>query len=257
MTACLALSGVSHQFDGVNALIDINLSVSNGERIALLGPSGAGKSTLLGLLDRRLKLDSGEAQVLNIPLFKGQNVTRTDRADVGFIFQEFALLDRLSVYQNVMNGRMGRTRRWPSLWGRFETQDHLIVARALSDVGMSDFADRRADQLSGGQRQRVAIARCLAQEPRLILADEPVSNLDPSRAAKLLGLITSRAQQDGTTVVFSSHQPDLAQRFASRVVGLRDGGVLFDKPSAQLSHADVTQLYDGFRAETDLRVVGE
>lgn len=256
MNACLALSGVSHQFNGITALDDVSISVSEGERVALLGPSGAGKSTLLALLDRRLKLGTGAAQVLNKSLLKGTRITHSDRADVGFIFQEFALLDRLSVYQNVMNGRMGRTRRGPSLWGKFETQDHLIVAQALSDVGLSSFADRRADQLSGGQRQRIAIARCLAQEPRLILADEPVSNLDPSRAAKLLGLITSRANHDGTTVIFSSHQPDLAQRFADRVVGLRDGKILFDKPSELLSQNDITQLYDGFRAETDLRVVG-
>ncbi|MGR3623698.1 phosphonate ABC transporter ATP-binding protein [Pseudophaeobacter sp.] len=255
MSACLFLLGVSHEFEGVAALKNITFSVSKGECIALLGPSGAGKSTLLGLLDRRLELASGEAEVLNKPLSKGQRISRKDRSDVGFIFQEFALLDRLSVYQNVMNGRMGHTRRWPSLWARFEPQDHLIVARALADVGLADFADRRADQLSGGQRQRVAIARCLAQEPRLILADEPVSNLDPSRAAKLLELITSCANEDGTAVIFSSHQPQLAQRFADRVIGLRDGEILFDCPSAHLTQKDVTQLYDGFYPETDLRVV--
>lgn len=255
MTACLSLCGVSHEFEGITALSDINLSVSEGECIALLGPSGAGKSTLLGLLDRRLKLGSGEAQVLNKSLSNDQRITRKDRSDVGFVFQEFALLDRVSVYQNVMNGRMGHTRRWPSLWGWFETQDHLIVARALADVGLSDFADRRADQLSGGQRQRVAIARCLAQEPRLILADEPVSNLDPSRAEKLLELITSRAHENGVTVIFSSHQPQLAQRFADRVIGLRDGKIMFDTPAAQLTQKHVARLYDGFHQETDLRVV--
>ncbi|WP_238705026.1 phosphonate ABC transporter ATP-binding protein [Parasedimentitalea marina] len=235
---------------------NINFSVSKGERIALLGPSGAGKSTLLELLDRRLSLGSGEAHVLNIALSKRQRFTRSDRADVGFIFQEFALLHRLSVYQNVMNGRMGRTRGWPSLWGTFDTGDHLIVARALSDVGLSDFEDRRADQLSGGQRQRVAIARCLAQEPRLILADEPVSNLDPSRAAKVLELITSRASDGETAVIFSSHQPQLAQTFADRVIGLRDGEIMFDRLSAHLTQEDITQLYDGFRSDTDLRLVG-
>ena len=255
MTTSLSLCGVSHQFDGATALNNINLTVTEGECIALLGPSGAGKSTLLGLLDRRLNLKAGEAQVLNKSLSRGQRISRGDRADVGFIFQEFALLDRLNVYQNVMNGRMGRTRLWPSLWGKFEAQDNLIVARALSDVGLSDFADRRADQLSGGQRQRVAIARCLVQEPRLILADEPVSNLDPSRASNLLELISSRAQENGTTVIFSSHQPQLAQTFADRIIGLRDGEILFDCPSAQLTQKDVTRLYDGFRQDTDLRVV--
>ncbi|MBI1495432.1 phosphonate ABC transporter ATP-binding protein [Halocynthiibacter styelae] len=260
MNHAVALSGVSHAFADSIALRSIDLTVSEGVRIALLGPSGAGKSTLLALLDRRLSPKGGQAYILDKPLVQKEKTSRSDHADVGFIFQEFALLDRLSVYQNVMNGRLGRTKGWSSHWlslrGRFDAQDHLIVARALADTGLSDLAHRRADQLSGGQRQRVAIARCLAQEPRLILADEPVSNLDPTRAADLLALITSRATQDKTTVIFSSHQPDLAQRFSDRVIGLRDGAILFDRPGSQVTASDVSQLYDGFPPETNLRVVG-
>ena len=255
MTECLVLSRISHHFDGVCALNNIDLTVSQGERIALLGPSGAGKSTLLAILDRQLPLNKGTARILDKSLAKGDAFTRIDRANVGFIFQEFALLDRLSVYQNVMNGRLGRTRRWPSLWGQFDTRDHLVVSSVLSDVGLSEFAHRRADQLSGGQRQRVAIARCLAQEPKLILADEPVSNLDPTRAANLLALITARTHSDGTSVIFSSHQPDLARQFSDRVIGLRNGEILFDQPSSTVSQTDIAQLYDGAHIELDLRVV--
>ncbi len=255
MKIALALSSVSHHFNDVTALNNINITVSKGERVALLGPSGAGKSTLLELLDRQQPLHSGTVQVLGKPLERSEAFSRSDRADVGFIFQEFALLDRLSVYQNVMNGRLARTRHWSSIWGQFDAQDHLVVSGALANVGLSNLASRRADELSGGQRQRVAVARCLAQEPKVILADEPVSNLDPAAATSLLALITSQAGNDSTSVVFSSHQPDLAQRFSDRVIGLRNGEVLFDQPSSSVGQGDIERLYDGSRMEHELRVV--
>ena len=255
MNTAIALSAVSHQFDDYVALNDINLTVEPGERVALLGPSGAGKSTLLALLDGRLRNWDGQAHVLGHRLLAGVAPDRDQHADTGFIFQEFALVDRLDVYQNVMNGRLGRTSKWASLWGRFDAQDHLAVSAALRDTGLTDLARRRVDQLSGGQRQRVAIARCLAQEPNLILADEPVSNLDPAHAERILGLITREAARRGISVVFSSHQPDLSLKFADRVIGLRDGRVQFDQPSKQISSEDISRLYHGVSGGAGLRVV--
>jgi phosphonate transport system ATP-binding protein len=255
MTPAAALTDVSHRFDENPAISNVSLSVEAGETVAFLGPSGAGKSTLLALLDGRLRSWSGQAEVLGTRYSKAARPSRAIRADVGFIFQEFALVDRLSVYQNVMNGRLGRTRSWPSLWSRFDAQDHLVVSKALQDTGLADLADRRADSLSGGQRQRTAIARCLAQEPKLILADEPVSNLDPANAQNILELITGAARKRDITVIFSSHQPDLSRRFADRIVGLREGGILFDKPSAQVTADDIEQLYHGAAPGNELRVV--
>ncbi|UWQ44004.1 phosphonate ABC transporter ATP-binding protein (plasmid) [Leisingera aquaemixtae] len=255
MTAAFTLNAVSHHFDGAAALREVSLSAAPGERVALLGPSGAGKSTLLALLDGRLRGWRGEAEVLGVPLSATHAPPREQRTGAGFIFQEFALVDRLTVYQNVMNGRLSRMRIWPSLWGRFGEHDHLKTAAALDDTGLSDLARRRADQLSGGQRQRVAIARCLAQDPRLILADEPVSNLDPAHAERILGLITGAADKRGIGVIFSSHQPDLARRFADRIVGLRAGAVQFDKPSAQVTSDDIAELYHGTVPGAGLRVV--
>jgi phosphonate transport system ATP-binding protein len=255
MTLAAALSDVSHRFDGTPALSNISLTVKTGETVAFLGPSGAGKSTLLALLDGRLRNWSGEAEVLGTRYTTSARPSRKIRADVGFIFQEFALVDRLSVYQNVMNGRLGRTRSWPSLWSRFDAQDHMVVSGALQDTGLADIAERRADSLSGGQRQRTAIARCLAQEPKLVLADEPVSNLDPANAQSILDLITGAAHKRGITVVFSSHQPDLSRRFAERIVGLQDGGVLFDKPSTQVTDDNIAELYHGAASGNELRVV--
>lgn len=256
MTAAFALRGVSHSFDGQPVLRGLTLEAARGETMALLGPSGAGKSTLLALLDGRLRGWSGAAEVMGLPLPPGGTPARETRAGTGFIFQEFALVDRQSVYQNVMNGRLGRMRVWPSIWGRFRAPDHLKVAAALEDTGLSELALRRADQLSGGQRQRVAIARCLAQEPQLILADEPVSNLDPAHAERILGLITDAARKRGIGVVFSSHQPDLARRFADRIAGLRGGAIQFDLPSAQVSSGDIADLYHGAQPGAGLRAVG-
>ncbi len=255
MSATVALSNISHQFDGIAALQDVSLTVKPGEIVVLLGASGAGKSTLLSLLDGRLDEWQGQAEVLGSKLSEGTAPTRQKRTEVGFIFQEFALVDRLSVYQNVMNGRLGHMRVWQSLWGRFDERDHMAVSAALRDTGLADLARRRTDQISGGQRQRVAIARCLAQEPKLILADEPVSNLDPAHAEKILALITGQARKRGIGVIFSSHQPELSQRFADRIVGLRQGEILFDSPAGQITQDHIKQLYYGDTPGGGLRVV--
>ena len=162
-----------------------------------------------------------------------------------------------SVRDCVMNGRLGRTNRWASLWGRFTDRDHAIVGSVLQDTGLATLAERRADQLSGGQRQRVAIARCLAQEPQLVLADEPVSNLDPAHAERVLRLITGQARKRSIGVVFTSHQPDLAARFAERIVAMKDGRIALDCPASDLTPGDLAQIYGTTDLSTPaLRLVG-
>jgi len=257
MTASVLLSGIDHKFGDVHALTNVQMSIAPGETVALIGPSGSGKSTLLSLLDGRLRGWSGAAVVLDQALDANEAPHRDSRADVGFIFQEFALVDRMTVEQNVMSGRLGRTNRIASLFGRFTDRDREIVATAMHDTGIADLAERRVDQLSGGQRQRVAIARCLAQEPKLILADEPVSNLDPARADAVLGLISQQARKRQVGVIFTSHQPEFAKRFADRIVGLKDGRVLFDTLSSELNQADIETLYSGAQsnAQGELRLV--
>ena len=255
MTQTFSLTGIEHRFGKIKSLSDIDLSVESGECVALIGPSGAGKSTLLDLLDGRLRNWDGTATVLNRSLDVGKAPRRQTRADTGFIFQDFALVDRQSVYQNVMNGRLGRTKHWNSLWGRFNERDHMIVGSVLRDINLTELADRRADQLSGGQRQRVAIARCLAQEPRLILADEPVSNLDPANAEKVLKLITDEARKREIGVIFTSHQPELSLKYADRIVGLREGRILFDRPAEKVTRSHIDKLYHGTQPDHRLRVV--
>jgi phosphonate transport system ATP-binding protein len=240
------------------ALEHISISIEEGESVALLGPSGAGKTTLLALLDSQLLGWRGHVSVCGLSLSPVHGPPRERRADTGFIFQEFALVERATVLRNVLNGRLGRMPLLRALFGRVADSDLDVAQAALADCGIADLAERRADTLSGGQRQRIAIARCLAQEPRLILADEPVSNLDPARAVEILTLLTGVGRARGATTIFSSHQPELAKRFAERVIGLQGGRVVFDRPSAALTGDATADLYrDTYAAGAKrLQVVG-
>lgn len=239
----VALTGVAHRFAGVPALDGIDLTVPAGEIVAVVGPSGAGKSTLLALLDGRLQGWHGGALVLGRALSPRRTLPREARAETGFVFQEYALVERATVRQNVRNGRLGKTNVIRSLFGRFSDRDEAAVGAALGDAGISELADRRVDRLSGGQRQRVAIARCLAQEPKLILADEPVASLDPVNAERMLELLARVSRARGAALIFSSHQPDLAARHAGRVVALRAGRVAFDDRASALDDAAVNAIY--------------
>ena len=239
------LTGVAHRYPGERAgsLDGIDLLLRRGERVALIGPSGAGKSTLLALIDGRLRGWRGGAVVLDHPLDPRRRPPRSLRAETGFVFQEFALVEQATVRQNVLNGRLGRTSPFASLFGRFAQADHAAAEAAMADAGIAELGEKRVDRLSGGQRQRVAIARCLAQEPRLILADEPISNLDPVRAKGILNLLSESAARHGATLVFSSHQPDVALRFADRVVALKDGRIAFDGAPDTLDRDRLAALY--------------
>ena len=253
------LTGVTHRFRGEarDSLAGLDLAIERGTAVALIGASGAGKSTLMTLLDARLRGWDGAAVVLDQALSPRQPLQRAQRADIGFVFQEFALIERANVYRNVLNGRLGRTHVLQSLIGRFSPADHAAVEAALKDAGIADLAQKRADQLSGGQRQRVALARCLAQEPKLILADEPVSNLDPVRAEAVLRVLSTAARERGVSLIFSSHQPDLAAQFADRIVALKDGKIAFDGAPDELTQDQIAQIYaQDAQSEHHLRLVG-
>ncbi|HEU0222198.1 MAG TPA: ATP-binding cassette domain-containing protein [Paracoccaceae bacterium] len=232
-------------FDGrAQGVLDIEaLTIGAGERVAVIGASGAGKSTLLKLIDGRLFGWTGRAEVLGRALSPRRPPPRRWQADVGFVFQEFGLVDRATVHENVRIGRLGRADPVLSLFGRFTAEDEGAVEQAIRDVGLEELAGERVDRLSGGQRQRVGVARCLAQEPRILVADEPTSNLDPAGAEAILGLLRSCAQARGATLIVSSHQPKLIARFVERVIGLREGRVQFDRPASALRAEDLAGLY--------------
>lgn len=239
------LVGIRFAYRGNTAnVLDIDsLTVKAGEKLALVGASGAGKTTLLRLIDGRLLGWSGCAEVFGSALSPRRRPSRGLQADVGFVFQDFALIDRLTVFENVRIGRLGRTNPLNSLAGRFTERDTVAVERAIGDVGLDDVAGQRVDRLSGGQRQRVGVARCLAQEPRILIADEPISNLDPASAETILGLLDRSAEARGATLIVSSHQPKLVAGFVDRFVGLQQGRIAFDRTAGALTSDDLASIY--------------
>ncbi|MCH7602953.1 MAG: phosphonate ABC transporter ATP-binding protein [Planctomycetes bacterium] len=223
-----------------------NLSIERGERVAIIGPSGAGKSTLLRTIKGYMRPSQGKVEVMGVNLATARRRERQPiNRRIGVIYQQFNLVPRLSVARNVLCGRLGLTSRWRSLLGIFSAEDHAIAWSAICEVGLSKKAHQRADTLSGGEQQRVAVARALAQQPTIILADEPVSSVDPAWAEDILELILEVQTHHQATLVMSLHQPDLARRFADRIIGLRDGRVVFDAAPASVTDTRLKELYRG------------
>ena len=228
--------------DGTVGLAPTSLAVAAGEFCVLLGPSGAGKSTLLRSLNGLVPLAGGTISVQGIGTLTRASDWRAHRRGTGMVFQQHQLIGRLTVLRNVLTGRIAFSSTWRSLWPA-SLDDRRIGLQALERVGMLETALRRADQLSGGQQQRVGIARALAQQPRLLLADEPVASLDPATAVRILQLLHGICRDTGIAVVVSLHQVDLARRFADRVIGIAGGRVVFDDAPQRLDAAVLRGIY--------------
>ncbi len=240
------LRGISVSYGSRAVLHNLDLKVQPGEAVALLGPSGAGKTTLLRLLNRALRPDSGQVLIHGTDLDSlNDKALRILRSGIGFVHQDLRLVDNLRVSQNVLSGTLGRQSFLKSLlmFLRPASADLEEVHRLLERVGIDQEIFQRVDRLSGGQRQRVALARALFQKPNLLLADEPVSSVDPARASDLLGLLTEINHDQDLTLCASLHDAELALRFFPRVVGLRAGRIVFDRKSSQISVDDIRQLY--------------
>ena len=236
------LRGVRREFGGRAALDHVDLTVHEGERVALLGPSGAGKSTLLALLNGSLRPTSGTVEVLGVDL-AGVSPTglRAIQRRVGTISQRLDLVDQVRVLHNVNAGRLGAWGTGRALLALAMPRADPTVTAALGQVGLGWAVHERTERLSGGERQRVAIARLLVQRPELVLADEPVSSLDPSRAAEVLDLLRTTTPRG--SLVVSLHQPELARRHCTRALGLQSGRVVFDVPVDELDEAALAGLY--------------
>jgi phosphonate transport system ATP-binding protein len=252
MSAPLVLRHVSKAYGSVRALDDVSLSVGPGEFAALLGPSGAGKSTVFRCLTRLAPVDAGDILVHGRSLqdLSGAALREARRA-IGLIFQQHNLIGRLSAMDNVLTGRLAGVPTSRVLARRFPAADRQAVLSCLDRVGLLDKAYVRADALSGGQQQRVAIARVLAQEGRVILADEPVASLDPESARHVLATLRSVARDQGIAVLCSLHQVELAREFADRLIGLKAGRIVFDGAPADIDPAFEQALYvqDGMSAQ--------
>lgn len=229
--------------NGTRALQPSTFDIAAGSCVVLLGASGAGKSTLLRCLNGLVTPTGGAVTVADIgaPLH-ARGALRQHRRFTGMVFQHHHLIGRQSVLANVLMGRLSQQSAWASLWPAARAHKMAALA-AIERVGLLDKALERADALSGGQQQRVGIARALLQQPRLMLADEPVASLDPATAQRVLALLHRICKADGLTAVLSLHQVSLALAFADRIVGLREGAVVFDGPPAAWSDGCEQLIY--------------
>ncbi|MGC8873810.1 MAG: phosphonate ABC transporter ATP-binding protein [Chloroflexia bacterium] len=229
---------------GVVALNDVSFTVEEGEFLAVIGLSGSGKSTLLRCINRLIEPTSGRIvwNGVDITAAKGEDLRRI-RRQIGMVFQQFNLVKRSTVMTNVLSGRLGYAHPVLSLFRMFPPEDHQRAMAALERVGIPDKAHVRADQLSGGQQQRVGIARALMQEPRLILADEPVASLDPVLAHSILQYLETLNRVDRITVICSLHFLDLVHRYATRVIGLKDGHLVFEGHPKELTRERFKEVY--------------
>jgi len=241
-TPVIQMCGVGRSFGGHRALDGVDLTVHAGERVALLGASGAGKSTLLSMLNGSLLASEGVLEIFGQALAHlSPKALRRLQCGIGTVSQRLDLIEQVRVLHNVNAGRLGTWSTSRALVSLLSSRADDDVRSALHSVGMEWALHERTERLSGGERQRVAIARLVVQQPDLILADEPVSSLDPARAAETLELLQAPAR--GSTLIVSLHQPELARHYCTRAVGLREGRLVFDVPTAELDDARLTGLY--------------
>ncbi len=249
--------------NGRKALDEIDLRVEPGEMVALIGASGSGKSTLLRHIAGFTVSDAQPSQIsiLGRPIQQNGRIVREVRSirrDIGFVFQQFNLVNRLTVETNVLIGALARLPLWRRLTGRFPRAEREVSLNALAEVGIAEHASERASNLSGGQQQRAALARALVQRARIILADEPIASLDPESSRRVMEMLRTLNTEHQLTVLVSLHQVDIAMQFCPRTVALRRGKVVYDGPSDELTPALLQQLYgDDVRELLDDSVAGE
>lgn len=247
----LRIAGLTKAYQsGKPVLKGIDLSFHGAGLTAIIGPSGTGKSTLIRCINRlvdpstgRIELDWGE-QPHDMAALSG-SALRLARRRVGMVFQEYNLVERLSVMENVLTGRLGYMNAWRAWRRKFEPEDIAQAFALLREVGLEGFAHQRADALSGGQRQRVGIARALMQQPALLLADEPTSSLDPKTSVEIMELLRSQGRSRQIPVIINMHDVDLARRYADRVIGMAGGHVVYDGAPAGLNEQVLSQVYGG------------
>ena len=232
--------------NGYQALKDINLTIEQGEFVAIIGLSGAGKSTLIRTINRMHDITDGTLTVdgVNVMELKGARL-RQFRRNIGMIFQSFNLVTRTTVMKNVLTSRVPELPFWRALLGAYPKKDKLEALEALDKVGILDKAFVRADQLSGGQQQRVALARTLAQNPKIILADEPVASLDPVTAKQVMDDFRRINREMNISVLINIHHVDLALQYADRVIGIKAGEVVYDGPASEVNEAVLAEVYGG------------
>jgi len=240
----LEIKGLKKTFDdGTKALRGVDFSVQEGEFVVILGPSGSGKTTLLRSINGLTSPDEGEVR------FRGQVISPTTLPDLrkktGMVFQDFNLVNNLSSLNNVLTGLLDTSNKIMSMFYLFTREEKIHALSCLERVGLLDKAYARADQLSGGQKQRVGIARAIAKNPILLLADEPVASLDPLIAFNILSLLRDIGRETGISVICNLHQVDLALKFSDRIIGLSGGRIVLEAETRDMDEAYVRNIYRG------------
>ncbi|MEG0258652.1 MAG: phosphonate ABC transporter ATP-binding protein [Lysinibacillus sp.] len=232
--------------DGTQALRGISFDVHKGEFIAVIGPSGAGKSTLLRSINRLVTPTSGDIVYEGESLMKAKGTSlRKLRSNIGMIFQHYNVVDRLSVLENVLHGNLGRMSILSGLFNRYSEAQKESAIHLLKKVGLEHEIRKRVDELSGGQRQRVGVCRALAQNPALILADEPIASLDPKSSSIVMESIYQNCLEQGIACLVNLHQVDVAKKYATRIIAIQKGRVLFDGKPEDLTDELIVRLYEG------------
>lgn len=243
---------------GDDALKGVNLEIPDGQLVGLIGPSGAGKSTLIRCVNRLVEPTKGTVTLNNIEVTAlSASGLRKERRKMGMIFQEYALVDRLTIMENVMSGRLGYMGFWKSFFRKYPQADIDEAFRLLERVGLDHMVDKRADELSGGQKQRVGIARALIQDPEVILIDEPTASLDPKTSRQIMRLISELCRERNLSAIVNIHDVALAQMFVERIVGLQMGEIIFDGSPDELTPEVLTQIYGEEDWEATIEEVDE
>jgi len=241
----LAISGLTKTYDtGTAALRNVSITIDEPQVVAIIGPSGAGKSTLIRCINRLVEPTSGSVELNGEVLTALSNKElRRARRHIGMIFQEYNLVERLTVMENILSGRLGYVSFWRAYRRNYPPADVSAAFRLLERVGLEGYHDTRADSLSGGQRQRVGIARALIQKPELLLVDEPTASLDPKTGRQVMRILVELAHEQNTPTLINIHDVQLAKTFANRVIGMRDGEIVFDGKPKQLTEKVLTSIY--------------
>lgn len=232
--------------NGVKGLIDVNLTIDDGEFVSIIGLSGAGKSTLLRAINRLNDITEGEILIDGASLTKAnKKQLRQIRRSIGLISQQFNLVKRSTVQKNILSGRLGYYSTWKSILGLFTKEDYALCNEVLEKVGLSEKLHERCDNLSGGQQQRVSIARTLMQQAKIVLGDEPVASLDPVTSQEIMEELRMINQTMDKTVIVNIHSVELAKKFSTRIIALQDGRVVFDGKPELLTNDMLTMIYKG------------
>ena len=240
--SAIRVENLTKRFGETVALDDVSFEIAEGEFTVVLGISGSGKSTLLRCINGLTTPTSGQVIVDDEPV-------TSHRDDVAMVFQQHNIIGGMSAYSNALSGALGRTDFLPSLFRFNEREDKLQALEALDTVGLLDEAEQRAGRMSGGQQQRVGIARALVQNPRILLADEPVASLDPGSSQTVMQYLRGAAEERSLTTMISLHQVNLARQFGERFIGLSDGQVVFDGYRDELTFDVIDELYGGIDME--------